>query len=145
VGVIAAARNAGLLKAHTTEIDSSTPDPVISTMEDQKGKEATGGTMRLGNYDCKIVTGTLAEKIYGKKIVTERHRHRYECNNHYRDSYESWGIRAAGTSPDGTLVEMVEAIDHPFFFSAQSHPEFNSRPNKPYPFFVGFITSLISK
>lgn len=99
--------------------------------------------MRLGNYECVIVPDTLAAKTYKSKSTFERHRHRYECNNAYRDKYESWGIRVAGTSPDGNLVEMIEAIDHPFFLSAQSHPEFNSRPNKPQPMFVGFIKSLI--
>jgi len=143
VAVIAAARLAGVESAHTTEIDPKTSDPVISTMEDQKGKEATGGTMRLGNYNCAIVKGSLAAKVYGKSTVTERHRHRYECNNSYRDNYEQWGIKVAGLSPDGELVEMVEAIDHPFFLSAQSHPEFNSRPNNPQPMFAGFIKSLV--
>jgi CTP synthase len=114
-------------------------------MEDQKGKEATGGTMRLGNYVCDIQPDTKIREVYGVDRVTERHRHRYECNNDYRDRYQSWGIKIAGLSPDGKLVEMVEAIDHPFFVSAQSHPEFNSRPNKPYPFFPGFIGSLIDK
>jgi CTP synthase len=145
VAVIAAARNAGITDAHTTEINPKTKHPVISTMADQKGKEATGGTMRLGNYECVIVSGTMAEVVYGRKTVTERHRHRYECNNEYRTQYQSWGIKVAGASPDGTLVEMVEAIDHPFFLSAQSHPEFNSRPNKPQPMFSGFIKSLLRK
>jgi CTP synthase len=145
VAVIAAARAFGLTNAHTTEINPKSPYPVISTMENQKGKEATGGTMRLGNYDTVITSGTLAEVIYGKKQITERHRHRYECNNDYRAQYESWGIRVAGTSPDGLLVEMVEAVDHPFFLSAQSHPEFSSRPNKPHPMFAGFIKTLTRK
>ena len=143
VAVIAAARNAGLKDAHTTEINPSTTNPVISTMADQKGKEATGGTMRLGNYECHIVEDTKAREVYGSDKAIERHRHRYECNNDFRDEYEKWGIRISGMSPDKKLVEMVEAIDHPFFLSAQSHPEFNSRPNKPYPFFKGFINSLI--
>jgi CTP synthase len=143
VAVIAAARNSGLKDAHTTEIKPSTAYPVISTMADQKGKEATGGTMRLGNYECKLVKDSLAYETYGQDIVHERHRHRYECNNQYRDNYEEWGIKISGLSPDNKLVEMIEAIDHPFFLSAQSHPEFNSRPNKPYPFFKGFINSLI--
>lgn len=144
VAVVAAARNAGLSDAHTTEIDADSTNPVISTMEDQKGKEATGGTMRLGNYVSSIKTGTLAHKVYGAKTVKERHRHRYECNNYYKDKYRSWGILASATSPDGNLVEMIEAINHPFFLCAQSHPEFNSRPNRPYPFFNGFIRSLIN-
>jgi CTP synthase len=144
VAVIAAARKAGLQGAHTTEINSDSADPVISTMEGQQGKEATGGTMRLGNYESVLAQGSLAHQVYGSKTATERHRHRYECNNSYRDSYESWGIRVSATSPDGNLVEMVEAIDHPFFLAAQSHPEFNSRPNRPYPFFNGFVKSLIN-
>jgi CTP synthase len=142
VAVIAAARNAGIDGANSTEFDESAKDPVITTMEDQKGKEATGGTMRLGNYETIIQPGTVAEKIYGSNTVLERHRHRYECNNDYRDQYGAWGITAAGLSPDGTLVEMIEVVDHPFFLAAQSHPEFNSRPNKPWPFFTGFIESL---
>lgn len=145
VAVIAAARLSGLVQAGSTEFDAKVQDPVITTMEDQKGKEATGGTMRLGDHDELIVPGTLAEVIYGKTTVTERHRHRYECNNDYRDQYESWGIRVAATSPDGELVEMIDAPDHPFFFAAQSHPEFSSRPNKPYPFFVAFIKSMITR
>lgn len=143
VAVIAAARNAGKKDAHTTEIDPSTSTPVISTMTDQIGKEATGGTMRLGNYDEHIVEGTKTAKIYGAKTVLERHRHRYECNNDYRSDYESWGIREAATSPDRSLVEMIEAIDHPYFLAAQSHPEFNSRPNKPHAPFVGLIKAII--
>lgn len=143
MAVVAAARNAGLTKANTIELDPDTPDPVIHIMEDQKYIKDMGGTMRLGNYECIITPNSLASNVYKTKNTFERHRHRYECNNSYREKYESWGIRVAGTSPDGNLVEMVEAIDHPFFLSAQSHPEFNSRPNKPQPMFVGFIKSLI--
>lgn len=139
VAVIAAARKSGLTDAHTTEIAPDTKHPVISTMADQIGKEATGGTMRLGNYTAKIKKGTLAEVVYKDLKTTERHRHRYECNNAYRERYKEWGIQIAATSPDDTLVEMIEAIDHPFFLSAQSHPEFNSRPNRPHPLFFGFI------
>jgi len=145
VAVIAAARNAGVKDAHTTEIHPDTKAPVISTMEDQKEKLATGGTMRLGNYKCNIKPQTLASSVYGQKTVLERHRHRYECNNDYRASYAEWGIQISGESPDGSLVEMIEAIDHPFFLSAQSHPEFNSRPNKPQPIFAAFIEALINK
>ncbi len=142
VAVIAAARGAGVVAANSTEFDVGTKEPVISTMEDQKGKEATGGTMRLGDYETIIQKDTLAEKVYGANSVFERHRHRYECNNDYRDQYESWGIRIAGLSPDGNLVEMIDAPGHPFFLAAQSHPEFDSRPGKPWPFFNGFIASL---
>ena len=145
VAVIAAARNAGVVDAHTTEIDPDANAPVISTMEDQKEKLATGGTMRLGNYKTVIQPKTLAAKVYHAESVLERHRHRYECNNAYRDKYAEWGIQASGESPDGSLVEMIEAVDHPFFLSAQSHPEFNSRPNKPQPIFAGFIEALIAR
>ncbi len=142
VAVIAAARASGLSGANSTEFDANCSDPVITTMADQKGKEATGGTMRLGNYEATLQPGTTASKVYQSDTVQERHRHRYECNNDYRDKYESWGIRIAGLSPDGNLVEMIDAIDHPFFLCSQAHPEFNSRPNKPWPFFSGFIKSI---
>lgn len=143
MAVIAAARNAGITDANTLELDEYTPNPVIHTMADQKGKEATGGTMRLGNYPCVLQKGSLAAKVYGKKEIQERHRHRYECNNAYRDRYEKWGIRASGLSPDKHLVEMIEGIDHPFFLASQFHPELASRPNRPHPMFAGFISSLV--
>lgn len=145
MGVIAAARNGGLGNATTEELDPTAPHLVISTMADQKGKENTGGTMRLGNYPCVIAKGSKAAKAYGTTEIVERHRHRYECNNDYRDRYESWGIRAVGLSPDGHLVEMIEAIDHPFFMASQFHPEFKSRPNRAHPMFDGFIASLLQK
>lgn len=142
MGVIAAARNAGLKDATTAEMDATAPHQVINTMAGQKGKENTGGTMRLGDYPCKIAKDSLAAKVYGASEITERHRHRLECNNDYRDQYDKWGIRAAGTSPDGHLVEMIEAINHPFFLASQFHPEFKSRPNRPHPMFDGFIAAL---
>jgi CTP synthase len=142
VAVIAAARRAGLADANSTEFTTKSTNPVIHTMADQKGKEATGGTMRLGNYPCVIVPGSLAELVYGTNKIAERHRHRYECNNDYRDRYESWGLKVVGTSPDNHLVEMIEAIDHPFFLASQFHPEFNSRPNKPQAMFAGFVKAL---
>lgn len=145
MSVIAAARNAGLEKATTAELDPSANDAVIHTMADQRGKENTGGTMRLGNYPCHLEKGSLAEKVYGKKDIIERHRHRYECNNAYRDQYESWGIRASGTSPDSHLVEIIEGINHPFFMASQFHPEFKSRPNRPHPMFDGFVKALLKK
>ncbi len=145
MAVIAAARSAGLADANTTEVDPATKHPVITTMNDQLGKENTGGTMRLGDYPCKIVEDSVAAKAYGATSIVERHRHRYECNNDYRDQYQAWGIRAVGTSPDNRLVEMVEAIDHPFFLASQFHPEFKSRPNRPHPMFTGFISSLLQK
>jgi len=143
MGVIAAARNAGLTDASTKELKPTAKDLVITTMDGQEGKENTGGTMRLGNYDCHLAKDSLAHKLYKKDLIVERHRHRYECNNDYRDQYESWGIRASGTSPDNHLVEIVEGVDHPFFISSQFHPEFKSRPNRPHPMFDGFIAHLV--
>jgi CTP synthase len=142
MAVVAAARNGGLTKATSEELDSGSDTLLISTMADQKGKENTGGTMRLGDYDCKIEKGSLAEKVYGSTSIVERHRHRYECNNAYRDQYESWGIKATGTSPDGHLVEIIEGIDHPYFIATQAHPEFLSRPNRTHPLFNGFIQAI---
>jgi CTP synthase len=145
MGVIAAARNAGLKEASTMELSPNSPDLVINTMDDQKGKENTGGTMRLGNYPCSLEKDSLARKVYGEKEIVERHRHRYECNNQYRDRYESWGIKASGLSPDSKLVEIIEGIDHPFFLASQFHPEFKSRPNRPHPMFDGFIRATLAK
>lgn len=143
MGVIAAARNTELKDATTFELNPDSPHVVIHTMADQKDKLSTGGTMRLGNYDCKLAKGSLAARIYGATQVVERHRHRGECNNDYRDQYESWGIRATGTSPDNHLVEMIEGIDHPFFLASQFHPEFKSRPNRAHPMFSGFIKAAL--
>lgn len=142
MAVVAAARNGGMTKATSEELDPNGKDLLISTMTDQKGLENTGGTMRLGDYTCKIEKGSLAESVYASNKIVERHRHRYECNNAYRDQYESWGIKASGTSPDATLVEIIEGIDHPYFIATQAHPEFKSRPNRAHPLFVGFIRAL---
>ena len=143
VAVVAAARNGGLEHATSMELEPNGTDLVISTMEGQKGKENTGGTMRLGDYPCVIDKDSKASRLYGKKEILERHRHRYECNNDYRDAYSDWGIKAVGTSPDGRLVEMIEGIDHPFLLGSQFHPEFKSRPNRPHPLFVGFIKACL--
>lgn len=145
VAVVAAARNAGKTEATSVELDAESNEAVIHTMNDQKGKENTGGTMRLGNYPCELAKGSLAARLYGKKTVHERHRHRYECNNDYRDQYESWGLRVSGQSPDGHLVEVIEGVKHPFFIASQFHPEFTSRPNRPQPLFNGFIKALRAK
>jgi CTP synthase len=144
MGVIAAARNAGLKDATTEELDPEAEHQVISTMADQKGKENTGGTMRLGDYPCVIAKDSKAAKAYGTTNIVERHRHRFECNNEYRDQYEAWGIRAVGLSPGGHLVEMIEGIDHPYFVASQFHPEFKSRPDRPHPMFDGFIAACLS-
>lgn len=143
MAVIAAARNDGLKDATTFELDPDGPDQVITTMDGQEGKQMTGGTMRLGNYNCTLEKGSLAAKVYGTTKVIERHRHRGECNNAYRDRFESWGIRATGINPDNDLVEVIEGIDHPFFLASQFHPEFKSRPNRPHPMFDGFIKALL--
>ena len=143
MSVIALARKAGLTKANSTEFDKNTPDPVISTMAEQVGKENTGGTMRLGDYTAVLARGTLARKLYGAEKIVERHRHRYEVNNTYRKEFEKWGLNISATSPDGLLVEMVEAADHPFFVGTQAHPEFRSRPNRPHLLYVGFIRAVL--
>lgn len=141
VAVIGAARLCGLVDANSAENDPDTTHPVINTMETQKGLENTGGTMRLGNYPCVVSKGSRVAKLYGKKQIQERHRHRYECNNDYRDNYDEWGIQAVGVSPDNSLVEVIEAKDHPFFVASQFHPEFTSRPNRAHPLFQGFIVA----
>lgn len=143
VSLIAAARRAGISDANSTEFNPKTANPVVSTMAEQVGKENTGGTMRLGDYSCVLESGTKARKLYGQPQIVERHRHRYEANNEYRDKYESWGIRASGTSPDGKLVEMVEALNHPYFVTTQAHPEFRSRPDRAHPLFLGFVKSIV--
>lgn len=142
MAVIAAARNAGIKKATTFELDPESNDLIINTMADQKDKQMTGGTMRLGDYDCTLEKGSLAAKTYGDTKIVERHRHRGECNNSYRDFYEGWGIKATGINPENNLVEIIEGIDHPFMLACQFHPEFKSRPNRPHPMFDGFIKAL---
>lgn len=145
MAVIAAARSAGLSDANTTELDPSTTNPVIDIMEHQKKIDKLGGTMRLGNYPCNFKKGSLARLVYGQDQVYERHRHRYEANNAFINQYSSWGIEATGTSPDGSLVEVIEGIEHPFFLASQFHPELKSRPTHPHPMFVGFIKALKQK
>lgn len=142
MAVIAAARNAGLDKATSFELDAESPELIINTMADQKDLLQTGGTMRLGNYDCTLEKGSLAAETYGTTKIVERHRHRGECNNTYRDRYESWGIRATGINKENDLVEIIEGIDHPFLLASQFHPEFKSRPNRPHPMFDGFIKAV---
>lgn len=142
VAVIAAARNAGIAGATTAELNPAAADKVINTMEEQIGKENTGGTMRLGDYDCTVEKGSIAARAYGATKIVERHRHRYECNNNYRKQYESWGIRPSGINPANNLVEIIEGIDHPFLLASQFHPEFKSRPNRPHPMFDGLIKAI---
>ncbi|MDQ4042741.1 MAG: CTP synthase, partial [Actinomycetota bacterium] len=144
IAVVEFARHAvGLAKANSTEFDPESPHPVIDIMADQIGVEK-GGTMRLGRYPCKIVPGTLAAEVYGEELVYERHRHRYEVNNGYRDALSQAGMVFSGTSPDDHLVEIAEVKDHPFFIGSQFHPEFKSRPLRPHPLFRGFVSACRS-
>jgi CTP synthase len=143
MGVIAAARNAGLTDATTFELNPNAKDLVINTMSGQKGKEMTGGTMRLGDYKCHIEKGSLADRVYGTLDIVERHRHRGECNNKYRDQYESWGLSATGINTENNLVEIIEGNNHPFFLASQFHPEFKSRPTRAHPMFDGFIKAIL--
>jgi len=144
VAVIEYARSiVGLKNANSSEINPETDYPVIDLLPEQKDIEDLGGTMRLGLYPCKVVPGTLAAAEYGDGLVYERHRHRYEFNNEYREQIEGAGLRVSGTSPDGRLVEMVELDDHPWFLAVQFHPEFKSRPNRPQPLFRGFVRAAV--
>ena len=137
--VIAAARRGGLEKAGSEEFGAEEGANVIYIMDGQKGKESTGGTMRLGDYPAKLKQGSKTAKVYGAQEVTERHRHRYEVNNAYRDTLTRAGLVISGVSPDERLVEMIEIPDHPWFIASQGHPEFKSRPTKPHPLFMGFV------
>ena len=140
MAVIEFARNVLNIKdANSTEFDSKTKNPVIHIMEEQKVVDKKGGTMRLGSYPCKIKEGTLAHKLYGKTLIEERHRHRFEYNNDYKNRLEEAGLICSGTSPDGKLVEIVEYKNHPYFIASQFHPELKSRPNRPSPLFVGLV------
>ncbi len=134
------ARNVcGLTGANTTEVDPDTQYPVIDLMASQKSLSDKGGTMRLGAYPCSLVAGTRVSKAYGKSLIHERHRHRWEFNNNYREIMENHGLVLSGLSPDGNLVEIVELRDHPWYVGTQFHPEFLSRPMRPHPLFLGFI------
>lgn len=139
VGVIAAARRAGIEDANSTEFDAHTKHPVVYIMPGQEGKESTGGTLRLGDYPALLRNGTRTASLYGATDVLERHRHRYEVNQQYLDIISRGGLMVSGTSPDGSLVEFVEATDDAFFVATQGHPEFRSRPNRPHPLFLGLV------
>jgi len=143
--VIESARNgAGLDKAHSAEFSPSSPDPVIALLPGQAEIANKGATMRLGGYDCDLAPGSLAAKLYGVEQVTERHRHRYEFNNDYRDKLAAAGLVISGTSPDGELVEIVERADHPWFLATQFHPEYQSTPRQPHPIFAGFVEAALA-
>jgi CTP synthase len=133
----------GLPKAHSTEFDQATPDPVIALLEEQQKVEDKGGTMRLGLYPCAIQKGSHAWDAYGQIEVQERHRHRYEFNDRYRERFREKGVIFSGLSPDGKLVEILELKDHPFFLGTQFHPEFRSRPTHAHPLFRSFIGAAV--
>lgn len=144
VMVIEYARNVlGLEDANSSEFDQLTRHPVIDLMAEQRNLVDKGGTMRLGLYPCVIQPGTLASQLYQKNLVEERHRHRYELNNAYREALQERGMVMSGISPDGVLVEMVEIKDHPFMVGTQFHPEFLSRPTSPHPLFAGFMAAVV--
>jgi CTP synthase len=142
VATIEFARNVlKLAKAHSTEFDLNTPHPVIAMLNEQTKVTRKGGTMRLGAQTCQLVVGTKAARLYGAFVISERHRHRYEFNNAYREQFEKAGFVFSGRTPDGKLVEIAELAKHPFFIASQFHPEFHSKPHEPHPLFKGFIAA----
>ncbi|NTW62339.1 CTP synthase, partial [Candidatus Saccharibacteria bacterium] len=145
VAVIAAARKSGLENANSTEFDQGCDCDVVYIMDGQKGKESTGGTLRLGDYPAKLVKKSKVATLYGSCDIVERHRHRYEVNQKFLDDIEKAGLVVSGTSPDGKLVEFVEAPGSDYFVATQAHPEFRSRPNRPHPLFVGLINAAVSR
>lgn len=144
VAVIAATRKAGLEGANSTEFDVNAAHNVVYIMDGQQGKESTGGTLRLGDYTAKLKPSSKIRDDYGADIVTERHRRGYEVKQKYLAEINAGGLDITGTSPDGKLVEYVEATDHPYFVATQSHPEFKSRPMRPHPLFTGLIRAAIN-
>ena len=144
LAIVEFARNVlGLKKANSIELDPDTTDPVIHLMPDQEGVVNLGGTLRLGSYPCVLQENSLALSLYGKKEITERHRHRYEVNNDYRDVLRKNGMNLCGLSPDQRIVEMIELKDHPYFIATQAHPEFKSRPDVPHPLFRGLVEAAL--
>ena len=146
MAVIEFGRNVcGFADANSTEIDENSPHPVIAMMDQQREIVQKGGTMRLGAYPCALQEGTLAAKLYGKKKISERHRHRYEFNNAYREQYMAKGMTFSGLSPDGHLVEIIEIRNHPWFVGVQFHPELKSRPFDCHPLFKGFVRAALQR
>lgn len=144
MAVIEYARNVcGLTGANSEEMIENAPYPVIHLLPEQKGVSEKGATMRLGSYPCNLVNGTLSAKLYGATRITERHRHRYEVNNDFREKLQEHGMTISGVSPDYRLVEMIEVANHPFFVATQAHPEFKSRPNRPHPLFAGLVKAAV--
>jgi CTP synthase len=134
----------GLPNAHSSEFDPTTVDPVIDLMETQRDISEKGGTMRLGIYPAKLSLGTLARDLYDEEVVYERHRHRWEVNNRYRQQLQDGGLVLSGMSPDGRLVEFIELPDHAYFIATQAHPELKSRPDKPHPLFEGLVAAALT-
>jgi CTP synthase len=145
MAVVEFARHVVGLDAHTTELDETTPHPIIDYLPEQYEGIDYGGTLRLGLYDCKIQEGTLAHKVYQKTMIKERHRHRYEFNNAYKQQLEEKGMVFSGINPQTGLAEIVEIPSHPFFIAGQFHPEFLSRPNRPHPLFLAFVKESIQR
>lgn len=146
LSIVEFARNViGYNDAHSMELKPDTNHPVIHIMEDQIGIEDIGGTLRLGSYPCTLKDGSLALKLYGTKEIQERHRHRYEVNNDYREVLEEHGMMLSGLSPDGRIIEMIEIPEHPWFIATQAHPELKSRPNRPHPLFKGFVEAALER
>lgn len=146
LSIVEFARNViGYNDAHSIELDPSTTHPVIALMPDQNGVEDIGGTLRLGSYPCVLDKTSKAYELYGEETIHERHRHRYEVNNDFRNVLEEKGMKLSGLSPDGRIVEMCELPDHPFFVATQAHPELKSRPNRPHPLFEGFIKAAVER
>ena len=129
--------------AHSVELNPHTSHPVINLMPEQEGIENIGGTLRLGSYPCRLNPASKAYQLYGTELIKERHRHRYEVNNDYRNALTEKGMMLSGTSPDGRIVEIIELPSHPWFIATQAHPEFKSRPNRPHPLFCGFIKAAL--
>ncbi len=134
----------GFEDAHSAELNPSTTHPIIHLMPEQDGIEDIGGTLRLGSYPCVLDENSKAYQLYGEKVIHERHRHRYEVNNYYRNEFLKHDIKLSGLSPDGRIVEMIELTSHPWFLGTQAHPEFKSRPNKPHPLFRGFVEAALT-
>jgi len=144
--VIEFARNVcGYEDANSREFDRGSSHPVIHLMPEQEGSHDKGGNMRRGKYSCRLTTGSKVQQAYGTDEVVERHRHRYEINNEYREEFEAQGMMVSGVSPDGSLIEIIELSDHPWFVGCQFHPEFKSRPNRPHPLFSGFIQRALAR
>ena len=135
----------GLAGANSTEFDPESPHPVISLLDEQQGVTKKGGTMRLGAYPCRLAPGSAAARAYDTDLISERHRHRWEFNNAYREVLEGAGLRVSGTSPDGSLVEISEIAGHPFMLGTQFHPELKSRPNRPHPLFRDFVAAAVAR